>query len=315
MDELDVKIFRALISESRASPSSAEVRLSLRAVAARIGADDMTVNYRYKRLQKSGALSDWHLILNPSFFGRSVLDVVVDVQPESEKADMIRKLKLVDGVIMILNFFGRALKIMTMYSSNESRSRTVELISRITNAERITQSRMPLPLSRTKLLTETDVKIIGALSKDARKSSALVAKELGLSTRTVRNRTDRLRKENTIFTFPSLNIYGIAGLIPVYLSYTYCNGAKSSVDRGMLTHFESSYLWGGFYDPDRGYIMLDAPTMGDVPRILEWAKSQPGIATARIDIPTEQFSYPQKFTELLQPGDEGAALQKEFGVP
>jgi DNA-binding Lrp family transcriptional regulator len=270
----------------------------------------MTVNYRYKRLQKSGALSDWHLILNPSFFGRSVLDVVVDVQPESEKADMIRKLKLVDGVIMILNFFGRALKILTMYSTNESRSRTVELISRITNADRITQSRMPLPLSRTKLLTETDVQIIGALSKDARKSSALVAKELGLSTRTVRNRTDRLRQENTIFTFPSLNIYGIAGLIPVYLSYAYCKGAKSSVDRAMLTHFESSYLWGGFYDLDRGFIMLDAPTMGDVPRILEWAKSQPGIASARIDIPTEQFSYPEKFTELLQFGNEGAALLK-----
>ena len=129
MDALDVKILRALISESRASPSSAEVRLSLRAIAARIGADDMTVNYRYKRLQKSGALSDWHLILNPSFFGRSVLDVVVDVQPESEKADMIRKLKLVDGVIMILTFFGRALRILSMYSTNESRSRAVELIT------------------------------------------------------------------------------------------------------------------------------------------------------------------------------------------
>jgi len=314
MDALDVKILRTLISESRASPSSAEVRLSLRAIAARIRADDMTVNYRYKRLQKSGALSDWHLIVNPSFFGRSVLDVVVDVQAESEKADMIRKLKLVDGVIMILNFFGRALKILTMYSSNESRSRTVELISRITNAERITQSRMPLPSSRTKLLAETDVKIIGALSKDARKSSALVAKELGLSTRTVRNRTDRLRQENTIFTMPSLNIYGIAGLIPVYLSYTYCNGAKSSVDRAMLTHFESSYLWSGFYAPDSGFIMLNAPTMGEVPRILEWAKSQPGIASARIDIPTEQFSYPEKFTELLQLGNEEAVLQKNASL-
>ena len=169
---------------------------------------------------------------------------------------------------------------------------------------------MPLPLSRTKLLTETDVKIIEALSKDARKSSALVAKELGLSTRTVRNRTDRLRQENTIFTFPSLNIYGIAGLIPVYLSYTYCNGAKSSVDHAMLTHFESSYLWGVFYDPDHGSIMLNASTMGDVPRILEWAKAQPGIASARIDFPTEQFSYPEKFIELLQLGNKGAALQK-----
>jgi hypothetical protein len=56
--------------------------------------------------------------------------------------------------------------------------------------------------------------------------------------------------------------------------------------------------------------MLNVPTMGDVPRILEWAKSQPGIASARMDFPTEQFSYPEKFIELLQLGNKGAALQK-----
>jgi DNA-binding Lrp family transcriptional regulator len=309
MDDLDVKILRALMSESRASPSNTQVKLSLRAIAARLGADDMTVNYRYKRLQKSGALSEWQLIVNPSFFSCSVLDVVVDVRPESGKPDMIRKLKLVGGVIMILNFFGKALKILVMYNSDESRSRTLELISRITNAERITQARMSFPRSQTKRLTETDVAIIRALSKDARKSSSLVAKELGLSTRTVRNRIDRLRKENTIFTLPSFNIYDIPGLIPVYLSYTYRNGAKSSVDRDMLSHFESSYLWPGFSDPDSGFIMLNAPTVGDIPRILEWAQSQPGIASARIDIPTEQLSLPEKLGELLQLRDEGAALQ------
>jgi hypothetical protein len=60
--------------------------------------------------------------------------------------------------------------------------------------------------------------------------------------------------------------------------------------------------------------MLNAPTMGEVPRILEWAKSQPGIASARIDIPTEQFSYPEKFTELLQLGNEEAVLQKNASL-
>ncbi|MGH9989022.1 MAG: hypothetical protein ACREAS_01155, partial [Nitrososphaera sp.] len=65
-----------------------------------------------------------------------------------------------------------------------------------------------------------------------------------------------------------------------------------------------------FYDPDQGSILLNAPTMGDVPRILEWAKAQSGIASARIDFPTEQFSYPEKFLELLQFGNEEAALQR-----
>ena len=44
MDDLDVKILRALMSEGAVAPSDAQVRSSLRSIAARLGADDMTVN-------------------------------------------------------------------------------------------------------------------------------------------------------------------------------------------------------------------------------------------------------------------------------
>ena len=41
MDELDVKILRSLISERAVSSSNPSVKLSLRAIATRLGADDM----------------------------------------------------------------------------------------------------------------------------------------------------------------------------------------------------------------------------------------------------------------------------------
>ena len=188
-----------------------------------------------------------------------------------------------------------------IYNGDESRSRTIELISRITNAEKITQSRMPMPPSLTKHLTAIDVAIIRALSDDARKSSVLVAKELGLSSKTVRKRVDRLRKENTILPLPILNIASIAGIIPIYLSYVYSNGeVKTSVDREIISHFDASFIMGSFADPDIGNVVLGASTMGDVPKFLEWAKSQPGIASARVDIATETFMFPEKLIELLE---------------
>jgi hypothetical protein len=45
MDDLDVKILRALISESAVSPSNPQLRSSLRGIAARLGTDDATVSY------------------------------------------------------------------------------------------------------------------------------------------------------------------------------------------------------------------------------------------------------------------------------
>jgi DNA-binding Lrp family transcriptional regulator len=301
MDELDLKILRSLISERAVSPSSPSVKLSLRAIAARLGADDMTIRYRYKKLQESGCMSVWSLLVNPAFFGYKVTDLMVDVQPESSKPDMIRKLRLVHEITGMVNFYGMGLRIFMIYNGDESRSRTIELISRITNAERVTQSRMPMPRSLTTNLTAIDVAIIRALSDDARKSSLLVSKELGLSSKTVRKRVEKLRKENTILPLPILNIASIAGIIPIYLSYVYSNNeVKTSVDREILSHFDSSYIMGSFADPDVGNVVLGASTMADVPKLLEWARRQPGIASARVDIATETFMFPEKLIELLE---------------
>jgi DNA-binding Lrp family transcriptional regulator len=312
MDELDVKILRALMSEGAVAPSDTQVSSSLRSIAARLGADDTTVSYRYKRLRESGAMSGWQLIVNPTYFGCRVMDATVDVEPESAKPDMIRKLKLVHEITGMIDFYGRALKLIVVYSGEESRSRTIELISRITNAERMTQVRWVLPQCRTEGMSETDVAIIRALSKDARKSFVQLSKELGLSTRTVGNRVRRLRTDNTVFALASLDAGSIPGLIPVYLSYGYAqNGAKGTVDRAMLSHFGASYLSVLFSDPANGWVFVSASTMADVQSYLEWAKSQPGVASARVDLLTKTIMFPEKLTELLAARNERAGTQKK----
>ncbi|MDA4123020.1 MAG: AsnC family transcriptional regulator [Thaumarchaeota archaeon] len=311
-DALDMKIIRALLSERTVAPSNHQVSSSLRSIAARLGADDVTVNYRYKKLRESGALSGWRLALNPTLFGCKSLDATVDVQPESGKPDMIRKLSLMNEVVGIQDFYGRGLKTIVMYRSDEARSRAVELISRITNAETMTQVRWVLPASRTKRLTTTDVAIIRALSNDARMPLDEVARRLGLSTKTVRNHVEKLRRENTIHALPTLNMGGIPGLIPVHLSYSYSmSEPKSKVDSSILSHFETKYLSIMFSDPDRGYIWLFASTMNDVRDHLEWAKSQPGIASARIDILVKWLTFPEKLLELLNLNNGAGTLQED----
>ena len=311
MDELDVKIFRALMSEGAVAPSDPQIHSSLRSIATRIKADDTTVNYRYRRLQKSGAFSGWQLIVNPTFLGLNVKDVTMDVQPESAKPDMIRKLKLVQEVTGMNVFYGKGLKLIVSLNSEGSRLRVIELISRITNPEKIVQTRWALPQCRSERLTETDVAIIRALSNDARKSFVQVSKELGLSMRVVRNRVLRLRMDNTIFALPSLNMGGIPGLIPVFLSYSYAQReAKGAVDRAMLSHFERSYLTVQFADPANGWVEVSASTMDDVQSYLDWAKSQRGIATARVDIVTKTIMFPEKLTELVALRNERAETQK-----
>lgn len=300
MDELDVKILREIISESAVAPTNIQAKSSLRMIARRIGADDMTVAKRYKKLQQAGCMDQWQLSVNCDLLGYKLLEMTLDVEAEYTKPDMIRKLGLVHGVVVIIDFLGKAMRIVFFYNSEESRSRTVELVSRITNPERLTLTKSALPKSETEKLTETDIAIIRSLSKDALKPNAAVARELGLTARTVRNRVDRLRNQKTLFMFPNLNMTNIRGFIPAVLSYTYARPeAKRSVDRAVLSHFESDHLWGQLWDPMHGVVVLSAPTMADIPRFLSWTKSQPGVASARIDVPLQLFSFPEKMMELL----------------
>lgn len=313
MDELDMRIFRAMMTERAVAPSDTQVNSSLRSIAKRVGADDMTVYYRYKRLRATGILSGWQLMVNPTFFGRRMLDVTVDVQSESAKPDMVRKLKLIHEVIGIFDLYGKALKLQVMINGAESRARVIELISRITNPERLVQVQAVLPQCKTERLSETDVAIIRALSKDARKTFVRVSKEIGLSTTTIRNRVVRLRDENTVIAMPMLNLSHIPGLIPVYLTYSYSKeGNKANVDRAMLSHFETKYFWGMFTDPDIGYILLSASTMREVQDDLDWAKSQLGVASARADVVIGTQMFPEKLIELLKQGTEKSHIRKAY---
>ncbi len=100
---------------------------------------------------------------------------------------MIKKLRLVEGIVAILNFHGDSLGIILFFACDQSLARTIELISRTTDAENITKISAFFPQSETKRLTETDWAIIYNMERDALKSHVRVAQELGLTTRTVRN--------------------------------------------------------------------------------------------------------------------------------
>ncbi len=304
MDTLDVKILRALLSDRSVAPSGRQVSSSLRSIAARLGADEATVNYRYKKLRESGALSGWRIAINPTFLGCRLLDASVDVQPESAKPEMIRELSSMDEIVGIQDFYGRGLKAMVVYRDDDARSRVLESISRITNADALIEVRLDLLPSKTKRLSATDLAIIRALSKDARTSLVEVARGLGRSTRTVRSRVERLRKESTIHAVPTLNWGGIPGLFAVQLSYGYASGeSKARVDRAMLARFEANYLSVMFLDAQRGYVWLCASTMADVQECLGWAKSQRGVANARADILVRTWMFPEKLIERLDHPD------------
>jgi DNA-binding Lrp family transcriptional regulator len=300
MDELDVRIFRVLATDDSGSIISSQFRPSFREVSRRLGVDEVTVRNRYRRLREKGFLSGLAVFPNPNLFGYRMTKLLVDCPSRSPKQDMIRKLRLVHGVGMILDHYGDSFSIVMLYDSAESLSRTVELISRITNAENVTQFRVRFPAVQVDGLTETDWAIMRTMEKDALKPHVQIAKELGITAKTVKNRLRKLEAGHALLIRASVNVPSIDRMIGLILAYSYADGAaKGKVDQAMMSQFDRSCLFASFTDPERAYLILAAPAMTLVKPYLEWAKEQPGVASARMDIVVESINLWDHVAEMF----------------
>jgi DNA-binding Lrp family transcriptional regulator len=304
MDELDVRIFRSLLTDDAGSIISSQFRPSFREVSRRLGIDEVTVRNRYRRFREKGFLSGLAVGPNPNLFGYRMTKLLVDCPSRSPKQDMIRKLRLIHGVNSIFDHYGDSFSIIVLYDGDGALSRTIELISRITNAENITQLRIQFPAVQLDHLTETDWAIMRSMEKDALKPQVQIAKELGITTKTVKNRLRRLEAGHALLIRASVDLPSIDRMIGLMLLYSYTNGAvRGKVDQAMMSHFDGSCLFASFTDPDHAYLILAAPAMTSVKPYLEWAKQQPGVASARIDIVVESIDLSDQVKQMFaRPG-------------
>jgi DNA-binding Lrp family transcriptional regulator len=125
-DDLDIKIIRAL-----ASPHSFQwdVRISYARIAEQLKVDEETVRNRLKRMNDAQFLRGWQLILNPVLLGRSAAIVEMKVAESESKGEVISRLKLLEGVMLIDDFYGRELAVLTLYDNAAMLDRQVQLFA------------------------------------------------------------------------------------------------------------------------------------------------------------------------------------------
>ncbi len=145
------------------------------------------------------------------------------------------------------------------------------------------------------------------MEKDALKSHVSVARELGFSSRTVKNRLEKLQRERALMISANMNVAAVDGMISAILFYSYTSGdMKNTVDQAILSHFDGNYLWSRLTDPQHGYVVLVAPNVQSVQRFLEWAKHQPGVAIARIEVIVDAIDLWDKASELFRESSQFA---------
>ena len=126
----------------------------------------------------------WRMMVNPHLVGCECASLDLDVEDEKGKDRAIAEIKLIDGVIKILDFRGCGLQVTLYYPNPDALRRRTELIGSICRCPEPTAWELNFPRSHGRR-TRTDWQIINEMLDDPRRSLGTVAKAIGVSLRSV----------------------------------------------------------------------------------------------------------------------------------
>ncbi len=297
MDKLDIKILRELV-QGQAYPYQTDFRRSFRIIGKKFQVDEDTVKNRVEKLRRLGLWEGSWLILNPRLLGLSTVVLAFDVPPQS-KDDLMPKLRLIEDVRSIRNYYGSLISMVLYCESEQSIRKRIELISRVSNTEKMLTSSIPYPKCEISL-SKTDREIVRNIQRDPRKSYNVIAKELGVSSKTVKRRLERMVEGKALFVVWSANLEAFEGAILADLRVIPdSNESRSEVDQKIISRLEDYLYYSGLWE-GLSIFLLIVPSVSKMQETVKWVKEQRGVSNARIDILLERIALFEQSSEALE---------------
>lgn len=287
MDKLDVRIFREFAQDREAIPLQSDIRKSLRAVAKNLGVDEVTVRNRVRKLQEAGFLKGWRVFPNPNLLHCRVAHCRCTVQPPSFKDDAIRKIKLIPGVLAIVNYFGDSIRVTLYFEDEQSFRKLRELITRICNSQDLVhvEAYYP-PCSIT--LSHRDWEIVRSIQDDPRKSYDAISNATGISNKAVMRRLNKMVQGKALFITVSIDPRRLSGAMLGHLLVSYENlHYGKEVYQKVVSHLEECLLFTAKGNMEHSVFLVLLTNISEVRELLNWLKQQTGVRMAHLDIVEE----------------------------
>jgi DNA-binding Lrp family transcriptional regulator len=304
LDSLDLKILKELVRNNIMPFPSPALRKSLRTIGRNLRIDQGTVRNRIGRFKQNGLLKEFYLGVNPSLFGFKISALWFDVHPQSQKEKVKNEVSSLDRMLLVCDYLGSKLSAVFCYENERELKETTRRITRMANSENVVGQNKPfLPCDSSLKLGPSDWKIINALQEGDpwKKSFSLVAREAGLSTKTVKKRIGMMVEEGAIYLLASVNLRSFEGYVPADLTVFY----KSPEFRDKVVNAARDFLgemlvFADVEDKHHGYFALAVPTIARIREIQGWAQKCDGVGNAHVEILQDILSLRRFYDEQVR---------------
>jgi DNA-binding Lrp family transcriptional regulator len=274
------KSYSDLMKELWGSPGLWSQKKTYVEIARKLGVDEETVRNRVKFLKESGFLLGWKLLPNPALLGRTMYFVFLDFQNEDEKERAITKIAEQNGVLVIVNIYGKSLLVTVEQDPKIDSAKKVSELAE--NAESFTTPGMNLPGLLSFKMTKTDWQIIKLLLRDAERKVAEIAREVKLSTKSVNRRLNEMMNSRAILIMPVVDLRKSSG-ISYHLLVETSDGKQSEVDEAVSSIIPNLVFRASAAKNDLIF-GFNGTNIAEGTELLKSVKKVPGVKSARLNI-------------------------------
>ncbi len=273
------KAYSDLMRELWGSPDIWNTKKSYVEIAAKLGVDEETVRNRVKHLRDSGFLLGYRLVPNPDLLGRTFASLRIEFKDRESKQAAIPLLSKVEGVMNIGSTYDKSV-LVTLFAGEDQEFSKL-LIALGVEGEISSVPGLGLRITNFRM-TGLDWEIVSLLLRDAERKLDEIAKQLKVSTRTVKRRLNMMMKENAIFTMPMVDLRKTEG-ISYQLRVVSEQGRKSEVEKSVVAKIGDVVFRAS--DSQNGSVFgFTGANVAQGNDILEWVKQQPGVRSVNMTI-------------------------------
>lgn len=284
LDRLDLGMMKMLlINNGVPPPDNLALKKSFRSIAKELGVDQGTIRKRMKKLQEQRVLKGWYLGMNPGITAQDVVYAWFTIEDELRKEDAIERLHSLSNLERTCNYLGSGLKMILLSDKGTATEKMLDQLAQLAGPRAILRHHAFLEVPAIHP-GATDLAIIGSLRRDPWKPYSVVARELGLSARTVKRRVEKLSEGGEIYMIPIIDYRALQGIIPVDLIVDYVsNEMRPSVNQRIISRVKEQLMFSGRFGPT-GYFSLMLPSVSQVEQITRWIKKQEGVREVQASI-------------------------------
>ena len=304
-DELDIAILQEMYRAGAVNLAGIDPRLNASRVAQSLGIGRARVAARLRAWRSSGFLRKYDVWPNPALLGLQGASVSVRVEHPRVKPDLIGRLALVDGVVSALEFQGEWITLSIIapdVPSLERRAALIRSFAGVAEVEAPIPWRLPEP---TRPLTPLELRIVGALR--ARPTATLneIARQIGISTRTMTRKYSDLVDQLAVWFLPVFDFRAISNAV-LSLNLRLRPGTeRRSIAAALRAKFpltldgNSASVGPAFGVPDTIFFVTlsSAAQMEDLERL---AESLPGVEGVELYHLVRMHEFPEWFDRQLR---------------